>query len=104
MAHSPADTDLEIEPVTHSEQRRYRQAIRRWGNSLALRLPADCLRQAGLREGDELEICIEPDGRLRLKPVRHLDRQALVADLRQFHASLPTTPSVMEECRDGERW
>jgi hypothetical protein len=26
----------------------FQQAIRRWVNSLAVRLPADCLRQAGL--------------------------------------------------------
>ena len=69
-----------------------------------MRLPANCLRQSELREGDELEISIDPDGRLNLKPVRRLDRQTLVAALRQFHASVPTTPSVMEECRDGERW
>jgi antitoxin MazE len=84
--------------------RHFRQAIRRWGNSLAVRLPADCLRQAGLREGDPIEIVVGPDGRLSLEPLRQLDRSALAADLRQLQATMPLTPSVMDECRAGERW
>jgi antitoxin MazE len=40
----------------------FQQAIRRWGNSLAVRLPADCLRQAGLQEGDQIDIVVGPDG------------------------------------------
>jgi antitoxin MazE len=91
---------MEAEPVG----RHFQQAIRRWGNSLALRLPADCLRQAGLQEGDELSIVVGPDGRLTLEPVARFDRSGLAADLRQLHRSMPTTPSVMEECRSGERW
>ena len=80
------------------------QAIRRWGNSLAVRLPADCLRQAGLQEGDEIDIVVGPDGRLSLEPLRKLDRSALAADLRQLQATMPLTPSVIEQCRAGERW
>ena len=80
------------------------QAIRRWGNSLAVRLPADCLRQAGLQEGDEIDIVIGPDGRLSLEPLRRLDRSALASDLRQLQATMPLTPSVIEQCRAGERW
>ena len=79
------------------------QAIRRWGNSLAVRLPADCLRQAGLQEGDQIDIVVGPDGRFSLEPLRKLDRSALAADLRQFQATMPLTPSVIEECRGGER-
>ncbi|WP_315858562.1 AbrB/MazE/SpoVT family DNA-binding domain-containing protein [Cyanobium sp. T1B-Tous] len=80
------------------------QAIRRWGNSLAVRLPADCLRQAGLQEGDEIDIVVGPDGRLSLEPLRKLDRSALATDLRQLQATMPLTPSVIEQCRAGERW
>ena len=80
------------------------QAIRRWGNSLAVRLPADCLRKAGLQEGDQISIVVEADGRLSLKPLRKLDRSALATDLRQLQAIMPITPSVIEECRGGERW
>ena len=80
------------------------QAIRRWGNSLAVRLPADCLRQAGLQEGDEIDIVVGPDGRLSLEPLRRLDRSALATDLRQLQATMPLTPAVIEDCRAGERW
>jgi antitoxin MazE len=80
------------------------QAIRRWGNSLAVRLPADCLRQAGLQEGDEINIVVGPDGRLSLEPLRRLDRSALATDLRQLQATMPLTPAVIEDCRAGERW
>lgn len=84
--------------------RHFQQAIRRWGNSLAVRLPADCLRQAGLREGDHVEIVVGEDGRLSLEPLHQLDRSALAADLRRLQATMPLTPSVIEECRSGERW
>jgi antitoxin MazE len=79
-------------------------SIRRWGNSLAVRLPTDCLRQVGLQEGDQIDIVVGPDGRLSLEPLRKLDRSALAADLRQLQATMPLTPSVMEECRGDERW
>ena len=82
------------------------QAIRRWGNSLAVRLPADCLRQAGLQEGDQIDIVVCPDGRLSLEPQRklELDRSALATELRQLQATMPLTPAVSEDCRGGERW
>ena len=91
--------DRSADPSQH-----FPQAIRRWGNSLAVRLPADCLRQAGLQEGDEIDIVVGPGGRLSLEPLRKLDRSALAADLRQLQATMPLTPSVIEQCRAGERW
>jgi antitoxin MazE len=57
-----------------------------------------------LQEGDQIDIVVGPDGRLSLEPLRKLDRSALAADLRQLQASMPLTPSVMEECRGDERW
>ncbi|EAQ74226.1 MULTISPECIES: AbrB/MazE/SpoVT family DNA-binding domain-containing protein [unclassified Synechococcus] len=94
------------QPSDHSVDaaRHFQQAIRRWGNSLAVRLPADCLRQAGLQEGDQIVIVVGPNGRLSLEPVQRLDRSALAADLRQLQATMPLTPSVIEECRTSLRW
>jgi antitoxin MazE len=92
------------ESPTADPGRHFQQAIRRWGNSLAVRLPADCLRQAGLREGDQIEIVVGTDGRLSLEPVRRLDRSALAADLRRLQTTMPLTPSVIDECRAAERW
>ena len=82
----------------------FQQAIRRWGNSLAIRLPADCLREAGLREGDQIKIVVGGDGRLSLQPLQQLDRSALAADLRLMQTAMPLTPSVIDECRASERW
>lgn len=94
------------QPSDHSLDagRRFQQAIRRWGNSLAVRLPADCLGQAGLRQGDPIETVVGPDGRLSLVPLQQLDRAAPAADLRQLQAAMPLTPSVIERCRPGESW
>jgi len=82
----------------------FQQAIRRWGNSLAVRLPAACLSQAGLREGDQVQISIGEDGRLTLEPVQRLQRSALADECRLLQSTMPQTPSVIETCRTEERW
>ena len=38
--------------------------IRKWGNSLALRLPAEYVRSIGIKEGDNLEASLTVDGGL----------------------------------------
>ena len=82
----------------------FQQAIRRWGNSMAVRLPAACLSQAGLREGDQVEISIGEDGRLTLEPMQRLQRSALAEECRLLQIAMPQTPSVIEACRAEERW
>ncbi|WP_286194302.1 AbrB/MazE/SpoVT family DNA-binding domain-containing protein [Synechococcus sp. CCY 0621] len=99
QSNQPQPSRRQQDPVRH-----FQQSIRRWGNSLAVRIPAECLRQAGLREGDRIEIVVGADGRLSLEPLQRLDRRALAADLRQLQATMPITPSVIEACRDQERW
>ena len=42
-------------------------AISRWGNSLAVRIPKDALEEAGLHEGDLLDVFSER-GKLVLAP------------------------------------
>ena len=97
-------TQSEPQDPSVDASRHFPQAIRRWGNSLAVRLPADCLRQAGLREGDQIEIVVGPGGRLSLEPLKRLDRAAFTAELRKLQATMPLTPAVMDECRAEERW
>ncbi len=44
--------------------------VKRWGNSLAIRLTRGDLREHGLREGDMVKVSIErvvPEGRVDLK-------------------------------------
>ena len=53
----------------------------KWGNSHAVRIPKRVLAQAALREGDELEICVE-DGRIALEPAaRKVTLRDLVAGI-----------------------
>jgi antitoxin MazE len=43
-------------------------ALRKWGNSLALRIPAPLVRQLNLTENTPVE-CVIMDGRLVISPV-----------------------------------
>lgn len=40
--------------------------VSKWGNSLAVRLPAALVRSLGLKEGDHLELAAATPGRLEL--------------------------------------
>ncbi len=61
--------------------------VAKWGNSLAVRLPAAVVEALDLREGDEIEI--------HVADARHFDiarkpgREALLKRLRSFRGRLP---------------
>ena len=61
--------------------------VSRWGNSLAIRLPASVVEALGLREGDDIEVVIQDERvfQVRKKP----DREALLFRLRKFRGKLP---------------
>ncbi|MEQ8347581.1 MAG: AbrB/MazE/SpoVT family DNA-binding domain-containing protein [Sneathiellaceae bacterium] len=61
--------------------------VARWGNSLAVRLPAAVVEALGLKEGDEIEIHL--DGARDFSVARKPDRAALLARLRRFRGRLP---------------
>ena len=61
--------------------------IAKWGNSLAVRLPAAVVKALGLREGDDIEIYVE--GERHMAVARKPDRDALIARLRAFRGRLP---------------
>ncbi len=46
-----------------------RTRVRKWGNSLALRIPKPFAEEAGLGEGGEVEVSVT-DGKLVAEPVR----------------------------------
>lgn len=77
--------------------------IAKWGNSLAVRIPADYVRQIGVKEGDELEARIGADGALNLRPARW-SRKAFAAELGRERKMLPMGTSVMEELRREARY
>ena len=61
--------------------------VAKWGNSLAIRLPAAIVELLELKEGDEIEIRVA-DGR-EFDVSRKPSREELVKRLREFRGSLP---------------
>jgi antitoxin MazE len=79
--------------------------VGKWGNSLALRLPADLARQLHITEGALLEVSIEPTGVATLKPTRaKFDKDAYMREVRHLTEGKPITPPVIREMRDNARY
>ena len=60
--------------------------VSKWGNSLAIRLPATVVDALDLKEGDEVDI--RAAGQTAFE-VSRADRQALIEKLRKFRGMLP---------------
>lgn len=60
--------------------------VAKWGNSLAVRLPAKLIAELGLSEGDEIEIVRASRERLEIE--RTEKREAVVEDLRKIRNTL----------------
>ena len=78
--------------------------IAKWGNSLAVRLPLECTRAAGLQEGDRVEASITPTGEITLAPEKVFDKAAFLNRLSKLHAALPVTKPVVERMRREARY
>jgi antitoxin MazE len=61
--------------------------VSRWGNSLAIRLPAAVVEALGLKEGDRIEIDVA--GARRLEVRRSATPRDVLARLRKFRGRLP---------------
>jgi len=61
--------------------------VSKWGNSLALRLPAAVVEVLGLKEGDDVEVHVA--GARSLGVARAPGRRDLIARLRKFRGRLP---------------
>jgi antitoxin MazE len=61
--------------------------VAKWGNSLAVRLPARLVDELGLKEGDNVEIAAGDNGGLAL--TRTPDRLELLAEMRKFRGRRP---------------
>ena len=77
--------------------------IAKWGNSLAVRIPADYVRQIGVREGDQLQAHLGADGALNLRPAKW-SRKAFAQELARDSQKLPLGESVMKQLRDEARY
>lgn len=78
--------------------------LAKWGNSLALRLPAECVRATGLRQGDSVDAEITPAGTITLTPARPFDKSAFLLRLRKQRGGMSVTEPVVERMRRGVRY
>jgi len=72
--------------------------IARWGNSLALRIPADYARRAGIKEGDNVQVSLTADGGIAIRPARW-NRKLFAQELTRTRDAMPMGTSVMDEVR-----
>ena len=77
--------------------------VSKWGNSLALRIPAEVVRSIGIKEGDSLEACLTVDGGLTIRPATW-DRKAFATVLSAARKVMPMGSSVMDEVRRAGRY
>lgn len=78
--------------------------VAKWGNSLAVRLPAESARQLGVGEGDTLIGEIGSDGRLILSPEGRAIGKADVRRMRAFIAKQKVTTPVVADMRREARY
>ncbi len=63
--------------------------VSKWGNSLAVRLPAEVVEALGLKEGDEVDFKADPLNTLSLAAVRRLTKTEAMAKLKSFPGMMP---------------
>ncbi len=61
--------------------------VSKWGNSLAIRLPASVVEALELKEGDEVEVHVAGERALDID--RDRSRERALARIRAFHKALP---------------
>lgn len=77
--------------------------IAKWGNSLAMRLPADLVRRFGLRDGDSVEAQLTVDGALTIRPAGW-SRRAFATELAAVREAMPMSRPVIEDLRSEARY
>lgn len=68
--------------------------VAKWGNSLAVRLPAELVRELGLKEGDQIDLRKVDDAMV----VRRLPRaDEILAGLRSYRGKLPAADRLSRD-------
>jgi antitoxin MazE len=78
--------------------------VGRWGNSLAVRIPAKLARELGVGEGSLLQAQVLGPARVRLSAKQPMDMKSFVARVRELRQTLPVTEPVVEEMRRRSRY
>ena len=77
--------------------------ISKWGNSLALRIPAAFIKEIQLKDGDRVEATLSSDGALVIRPQK-LDRKTLSKMARELRSTMKMGTSVIDELRSEARY
>ena len=78
--------------------------VSKWGNSLALRLPAESAKRIGVGAGDALMAEVSADGCLVLAPESRAIGKAESRRLRQFLGRQKETAPVVQDMRQRARY
>ena len=80
--------------------------IAKWGHSLAIRIPGECVRQARIKAGDDLEIEVTASGDLHLRPVLNepFDKSAFLERIQTFRSGIPESEPVVAVMRQRDRY
>ncbi len=78
--------------------------VGRWGNSLAVRIPAKLARELGVGEGSLLRAQVLGPAQVRLSVKAPLDMKSFVHRVRELRQSLPVTEPVVDELRRKARY
>lgn len=72
--------------------------VAKWGNALAVRLPAALVREMGLREGDRVDVRQDGDG---LAIARHPRPDEVLEGLKRFRGRLPAEERLSREAANA---
>ena len=78
--------------------------VGKWGNSLALRLPAQVVKKMRLNEGARVELTLDEGGKATLTSAPAFDKAAYLQRVRALTQGMPITESVVREMRDDARY
>ena len=62
--------------------------VSKWGNSLAIRLPASVVKALEINEGDDIEVVIADERVFKVR--KKADKEAVLKRIRLFRGKLPT--------------
>lgn len=79
-------------------------SVGRWGNSLAVRIPAKLARQLGVAEGSLLQAQVLGPAQVSLSVKQPLDMKTFVQRVRALRQTLPSTEPVVEDLRRKSRY
>lgn len=68
--------------------------VAKWGNSLAVRLPAELVRELGLKAGDQIDFVMD-HGKVRERRLARADE--VLTGLRRFRGKLPAAERLSRD-------